>query len=227
MFDDIIRIYDSLEPAWTDAWSPLKSEIEFWHRMRLFAAMRWCLNQMTMPISNLRVLDVGCGVGHSTRTLIEFGIKPENVLGIDLRPTAIEYARSLNPAIQFEVVRDFGDWPNPESFDLCMQCTVFSSLEGIERRLLLADKMVDMTQHNGFIFWWDLIYANNFAGSDILVPEEYFHNAIMINKTPVSLKPTLMESIIYRSTLSTKFLSMVQDFVGYKKTHIMALFQKS
>jgi trans-aconitate methyltransferase len=98
------------------------------------------------------VLDVGCGVGRSTRLLIEFGLRPENIMGIDLRSSAIEHARRLNPAIPFRTVNSLDDWPLELEFDLCMQCTVFSSIPGVERRRLTARMMAEAVGNKGFIF---------------------------------------------------------------------------
>jgi SAM-dependent methyltransferase len=55
------------------------------------------------PADTVRVVDVGCGNGRSTRALLEFGVRPQNVVGLDLRMSAIEYARTVNPAIAYSV----------------------------------------------------------------------------------------------------------------------------
>src|SRR6267143_7056243 len=83
MFEDLLKEYERLEPPGTDAWNPLHNDVEFWHRVRLFIALGWALRQIPISIQKLKVLDVGCGVGRSTRTLLEFGVMPENILGID------------------------------------------------------------------------------------------------------------------------------------------------
>jgi SAM-dependent methyltransferase len=46
-----------------------------------------------------RVYDLGCGPGHVTRCLSEYGA---DITGIDLSPQMIEQARKLNPGIPFQ-----------------------------------------------------------------------------------------------------------------------------
>ena len=48
-----------------------------------------------------KVADLGCGCGHTTLFLQNFGAK--DILGIDLSPSMITIARSLCPKIDFEV----------------------------------------------------------------------------------------------------------------------------
>lgn len=226
MFDNLIAEYKKLEPEGVDSWNPLGNEKELWHRIRLFIAFDWALQQIPVPITKLKVLDVGCGVGRSTRTLVEFGVKPENILGIDLRSSAIECARSLNPAIPFRVVESFDDWPLEASFHLCVQSTVFSSIKGNDLRLSLAKMMENMVINDGYIFWWDRILANDFAGRDLLDPSLLFRNSTLINKISVSLKPSIAESLKNRRCFVMMLLPRVQKILGYSSTHTMAILKK-
>lgn len=225
MFDDVIREYGRLEPAGTDAWNPLSNEKELWGRARLFLTLGRILSELPIPISDARLLDVGCGVGHSTRALLEFGARPKNVLGIDLRLSAIAYARSLNPAMRFQVVHGLDDWPS-ESFDLCMQVVVFSSISGLDRRLALAQKMESMVRENGLIFWWDRITANAFAGGDRLDPSDYFKQSLILEEQFLSLPPALAASIKYRGRVADLISRLLQKWIGHPPTHCAALLKR-
>lgn len=226
MFDDLIAEYNKLEPEGADSWNPLDADRELWHRVRLLIAIKWALQQIPIPISELKILDVGCGVGRSTRALLEFGVNPKNILGIDLRPSAIGYAKSINPAIPFQVVESFGDWPRVGTYHLCMQCTVFSSIKGNEGRLLLSQKMEEMVVDSGFIFWWDRILANDFAGADKLDPLLMFRKSVLLNKSFVSLKPSIHESFRSRANGSSLFYRSIQKYLGHRPSHLMAVFKK-
>jgi SAM-dependent methyltransferase len=223
MFADLLSQYGSMEPAGTDAWNPLQNDLELWHRTRLLVELARALKALPGPIEKARVLDVGCGVGRSTRLLIELGLRPENILGIDLRSTAIEYARRLNPAIPFRAVNGFDDWPVEPEFDLCLQCTVFSSISGGERRELTARMMERAVGDNGFIFWWDRLQANDFAGSDPLDPAAFFARRRLLSLLRVSLWPSISESLRplhgWRAPLSA-----VLRWFGYRPTHVAAVF---
>jgi SAM-dependent methyltransferase len=225
LFQDLIDEYSSREPDGSDTWNPLRNEKELWHRVRLFIALGWALEQIETPITQLKVLDVGCGVGRSTRALLEFGVRPENVVGIDLRPAALIHAKQVNPALTFHTVNGVDRWPAPQSFHLCMQCTVFSSIDGYERRLVVAQMMERMTIPGGYIFWWDRIKANTFAGKDELNPFTLFNRSTLIGQRLVSLRPTFSEAV--HSKYLIPFLGFFEKHFGHAPTHLMALFRRT
>lgn len=223
MFEDLLSQYDALEPAGADRWNPLRNDLELWHRTRLLLELARALKALPGPLEKTRVLDVGCGVGRSTRSLLEFGLRPENVMGIDLRSTAIEQARRLNPAISFRTVSSFDDWPLESEFDLCLQCTVFSSIPGVERRQLTARMMAKAVGSKGFIFWWDRMTANDFAGNDPLDPTAYFTDRQALSLRRVSLWPCVEESLRPLRGLR-KVVVSVFGRLGYPRTHVAAVF---
>lgn len=226
MFEDVIREYEKLEPEGTDTWNPLGNDKELRGRFRVLSALNAALLKLYIPIADAKILDVGCGVGHSTRALLEFGARPENILGIDLRPSAIAYAQSVNPSMHFQVVRDLSDWPAKGSFDFCMQCLVFSSIDGLERRRTLAAKMEEMVNEKGLIFWWDLITANSFAGRDVLEPSVYFTQSQILENHFCSLFPAFSESMKYRGRGSSFLARWLDKLIGYPPTHCSTLFEK-
>jgi SAM-dependent methyltransferase len=226
-FDDVITDYEHLEPPGTDAWNPLGNEVELWHRVRLFLALCAALKKIPIPLVEAKILDVGCGVGRSTRALLEFGAKPENVLGIDIRPSAIALAESVNPAVPMRVVKGFEDWPPAGTFDLCMQCTVFSSIRGIDLRMALAEMMEKMVAQGRYIFWWDLVVANNFAGGDPLDPRSLFKHSEIITCRRLSLYPPIAEAFRYKSRGMDPLTWILQRLVGYPSTHYAALLRKT
>lgn len=227
MFQDVLDKYSILEPEGNDTWNPLLSKTEFWHRIRLFHALRWALNKIDIPPKEIKVLDVGSGVGRSTRALLEFGVKPENITGIDLRPSAINYAKKTNPAIDFQVIERFEDWERLGEYHLCTQCTTFSSIKGEERRLKVGAMMEDVLRDEGFIFWWDQAKANEFAGNDLLTPSQYFKKSALLAEEFVPIRPTLFEASRSKNKIVLFILDRLQVRIGYPKTHRMALFKKT
>src|ERR1035441_8293483 len=151
MFEDLLSQYDTLEPSGADTWNPLRNELELWHRTRLLVELAAALKALPGPLDKIRVLDVGCGVGRSTRLLLEFGLRPENLIGIDVRPGAIEHAQRLNPALPFRTVQGFEDWRGNSEFDLWMQCGVSSSIPGAGGGELTARMMTKAVGNQGFI----------------------------------------------------------------------------
>ena len=218
----IRRVYSKREPPGCDAWSPLDNEVELHHRIRLTLEACRALRTITKPTNDLMVLDVGCGVGRSGRMFVELGVVPGNILGIDIRESAIEFARRINPAIRYKALRDLADWPS-QRFDLCVQCTVFSSIPGTELRQTTAKLMEQSVGREGYIFWWDILNANGFAGGDRLDPFRFFPNRKVLYSREVSLLPELSDAIRSLRGIG-RVLSALLRPCGHEATHIVALF---
>jgi SAM-dependent methyltransferase len=225
-FNTVIAEYAQREPPGIDTWNPLGDDVELWHRVRLFLALALALRQILTPIGRMRVLDVGCGVGRSTRALLEFGARPENLLGIDLRPSAISYAQDLNPGIPFKAVKNFDDWPGGGLFDLCIQCTVFSSVNGTQNRVAIAQMMERSVTEGGYIFWWDLIRANDFAGGNLIDPRGLFQGSATVDYQELCLRPTLTEALRHGNKVPKLMSRQLQHSLGFAATHCAALFRK-
>jgi len=60
---------------------------------------RQLLDRYAASVRSGLVCDLGCGPGHISRYLFDRGV---SVFGIDLSPRMIEYARQLNPGIEFK-----------------------------------------------------------------------------------------------------------------------------
>jgi SAM-dependent methyltransferase len=186
--------YARLEPAGADTWNPVsRGDVELWHRVRLMIEATEALRRIPADLGSLRVLDVGSGVGRSTRLMVELGIPPENILAIDFRAEALEHARRMNPAMRYKPIASLAEWPS-ERFDLCIQCAAFSSLPGADTRRATARLMEESVGPQGHIFWWDSIRANSFAGGDALSPTSLFAGRTIVCSSDVSLYPTFAEA---------------------------------
>src|SRR5215475_9044715 len=60
---------------------------------------RQLLDRYAASVRSGLVCDLGCGPGHISRYLFDRGV---SVFGIDLSARMIEYARQLNPGIEFK-----------------------------------------------------------------------------------------------------------------------------
>jgi len=224
MFEQVKQEYERrgwLTPA---IWSPLTSDIELWHRLRLFFEIGACLRRIPTPIETLRVLDIGCGVGRSTRAWVEFGILPEHLVGVDFQGTAIDYAVKLNPAIEFKRVTALQDIAELGTFDVVCQCTVFSSINEPSERSALAETMSRCTRDEGYIFWWDLKHANSFAGGDRLLPERLFDRMAVVYSADVPLHWEPHHCV--RPFPGLRRVTPILDLARHPPTHEALLFQK-
>ena len=63
----VIRDYDSIEPGDSDTFDPVERDGELAYRLALLDHVVVALRHSRAAISDLRVLDCGCGNGRSTR----------------------------------------------------------------------------------------------------------------------------------------------------------------
>lgn len=218
----IRQVYSESEGPNQDTWSPLYNDTELWHRVRLLLEAGRMVRKIPTPVASLKVLDVGCGVGRSTRLLVDLGANPNNVLGIDFRQSAIEYAREINPAIRFKHILDLEDWPR-EEFNLAVQCTAFSSIPGDALRKKSATLMEQSVGEDGYILWWDILKANSFAGGDQIDPTKLFSSHRLLALRRVSLQPNVEDCIRPLRGLGPILVSALRRLC-YRPTHCIALF---
>lgn len=74
------------------------------------------------------ILDAGCGTGWLLRALVEAGVRPERLHGIDVQPERVAAARRAVPGAEIDA-GDARHLPFPdESFTVVLQLTLLSSL---------------------------------------------------------------------------------------------------
>lgn len=116
--------------------------------------------RLARPLSQCRVLDLGCGYGSLLGWFHEHGTPPENLVGIDLLPRRIAIARERFPAFTFlEANAEQFDFPDA-SFDLVAVFTVFSSI--LDRRMAttVASNIRRVLAPAGAVIWYDMRYPN-------------------------------------------------------------------
>ena len=91
-------------------------------------------------LSEITALDIGCGTGGFLRKLIEWGAAPENLVGTEFLRDRLEIALKKSATGVDWRMGGF-DFAEPESFDLVVTNTVFSSILDKQERLALAQEM--------------------------------------------------------------------------------------
>lgn len=207
----ILSDYQKLEPGESDTWNPLKDDFELFYRLSFFYSLTKALRLIDLPIESLKVLDMGCGNGRSARVYIDLGLKPKQIVGVDLRSSSIALAKKLNPAIQFETY-DGTHLPFADNyFNFINISGVFSSIKSKESRQNLIQQVCQKLEKGGHVFYYDLYRANGFAGGDLLVPKKLFSNFKIIWHSP-------MHSLKFIS-LDEKIRNLISSIRGKYKYH--------
>lgn len=107
------------------------------------------------PLSDKRILDIGCGTGDWLRDFVQWGAQPENMHGIDLLKDRVKRAKELSPNIDL-VCRNaesihFAD----KTFDIILQSTTFTSILNVNMKRKIATEMLRVLKNDGIILWHD------------------------------------------------------------------------
>lgn len=128
---------------------------------RLLAAHRATLPETASAVADWRMAEVGCGSGGNLMDMLRLGLSPEHLTGIELLPERLDAARAALPQ-QVRLLAGDASQADvaPDSQDLVLQSTVFSSIldDGLQARLAAA--MWRWVRPGGAVLWYDFIVDN-------------------------------------------------------------------
>lgn len=144
-----------------DRYSLLRPEVWQMVQERQRAMLRLFVRQGLADLAALRVLEVGCGSGGNLLELLRLGFAPQHLAGAELLPERLAAARAvLPPAVTLwggdATVLDIA----PDSQDIVLQSTVFSSLLDDAFQQRLADAMWRWVAPGGGVLWYDFTFDN-------------------------------------------------------------------
>ena len=168
------------------------------------------------PISDLKVLEIGCGSGGNLLELIRLGFSSKNLIGNELLPERVSIAQQNLPlASKVEEGDACLLKIDNESLDIVYQSTVFSSLLDNEFQQKLAKKMWSWVKPGGGVLWYDFTY-NNPKNKDVRgvpisrIKELFPESSIIVKKVtlapPISRKVCKLHPSFYTIANSLPFL---------------------
>lgn len=108
-----------------------------------------------LPLTERRLLDVGCGSGARLAIFQDMGARPSNLVGIDLIPERVNAARDRHPEITFKLANaeslPFAD----NSFELVAVFTVFSSILNRQMAANVSREISRVLNAGGGVIWYD------------------------------------------------------------------------
>ena len=115
-----------------------------------------------VDITQLNILDVGCGKGLTTRFFCELTGKSQNIYGFDLSENRIQCAIKMNSSINYKI----GDIVNPPSFsvmfDVITALDVFMHLNNKDEIILALSNINKKLKDDGYFIWYDAYATDHF-----------------------------------------------------------------
>ena len=178
-----------------------------------------------LPLTNRRVLDVGCGSGARLAAFEDMGAHAENLFGIDLIPERINAARNNYEGITFKLANaesiPFGDG----LFDLVAVFTVFTSILNPQMAANVSAEITRVLTPGGGVIWYDFRMNNpanrNVHGISRRQIRKLFPG-FKLNLERISLLPPLAR----RLGRMTNLLYPVMSSFPFLRTHYLGILIK-
>jgi SAM-dependent methyltransferase len=143
-----------------DRYSLLRPEVWQMWQERQRALLRLLAQRPGQP-ADWRATEVGCGAGGNLMDLLRLGLMPAHLTGIELLPERLAAARAALPDSVRLLAGDasVADLA-PDSQDLVLQSTVFSSILDDALQQRLAGAMWRWLKPGGAVVWYDFTVNN-------------------------------------------------------------------
>jgi len=179
-------------------------------------------------LADVRILEVGCGTGLWLGDFIQWGARPELLTGLDLRTESLGEARSLHSEKVGLICGNGAYLPFvPETFDLVLQATVFTSILDKNMRVKVAQEMLRVLKPQGFIIWYDY-HVNNPWNPDVRgvkkseITEDLFPGGL-VKLRRLTLAPPLTRRLARHAPL----LCALLERLPFLCTHYLGLIRKA
>lgn len=159
---------------------------------------RFLNEKLEPPLSQCRILDIGCGGGRLLGWFHEQGAQASNLFGVDLLSDRISMARRNYPAFNFyEANAEKLNFPD-NHFDIVSAITVFSSILDAQTSANIAQTIMRVLKMNGIIAWYDLRYPSPWNANVRAMTKARIRQLFpdfSLNLIPTTLLPPIAENL--------------------------------
>lgn len=174
-------------------------------------------------LSLAKVLDVGCGVGYWLRRMIDWGVAPNAICGVDILPGRLEAAAAALPRTTDLRKLDAARLPWADgTFDLVTQFVVFSSILDVGQRRAVAGEMSRVLKPGGVLLSYDFCVDNprnpdvaRVRRSDL----EGLFPGYAATVRSVTLAPPIARALARRAPWAIRFAAAIPAL----RTHLLAV----
>ena len=177
------------------------------------------------PLSERRILEVGCGTGWLLRKMVSWGAKPKNCSGVDLLRDVIEAARESCADMDLRCANAENLPFEDDGFDMVMQFTAFTSILERNVKKRIAEEMLRVMTPSGVVLWYDYFVSKptnpDVRGIGRREVQRLFPNCSFDFRT-VTLAPPITRAVAPHSFL----LCYLLDKVPWLRTHYLVVIKK-
>ena len=177
-------------------------------------------------LSDVKLLEIGCGNGQWLAEFQTFGIRAANLAGIELDKTRADIAEARIKGADIRTGNAASLPWSDKTFDIVFQSTVFTSITDDETKSKAASEMMRVCKDDGFILWYDFAYNSpsnpNVKGVPAPEVRKLFHPwSCDIRK--ITLAPPIARRLVPLSWLMAEAL---ETFFPFLRTHLIAEIRK-
>jgi len=191
------------------------------------AVIEWLREVRPAPLSDLRLVELGCGTGGNLLDFLRIGLSPENLVGVDLIESRVEAARRLLPG---EVSLHCGDAAalaaEDGSFDVVYQSMMFSSILDDGLLVSVAQRMWRLAKPGGGVLWYDFTTGNPRNPDVRGLPVRRIRELFPASGTPRIRRVTLAPPLARAAARISPVLYPLLNSLPLLRTHVLCWLPK-
>ncbi|MCS7010542.1 MAG: class I SAM-dependent methyltransferase [Anaerolineales bacterium] len=193
---------------------------------RVCALQKLLAQAHLLPLTNARILDIGCGNGAVLADFLQWDAQPNYLFGLDLLESRIRSAKQRYPSFSW-TLGNAECLPYADAyFDLVIFFTVFSSILDAKMRVHVAYEANRVLRPGGAILWYDFRYRNPKNRNTLPVKRDQLSHLFpnyRIQLKSITLLPPLARRL---GKLTDLFYPLLASFPPIR-THYIGLMIKS